>query len=138
MSLRKKRILLGIIAWAAALSLSGCMKNAEHYRKVETGAVRYYKKKYGDRVTVEKSIIAGDPGLFSPGIPYEKTAVLLRHPEILKAFAFAVGEQLLRKIIVPAYDCNVMSVMPFSVVSWSGVIIERLFSVRSSIIRDER
>ena len=64
MYLRKKRILVGIIACAAALSLSGCMKSAEHYRKVETGAVRYYKKKYGDRVTVEKSIIVGDSGLF--------------------------------------------------------------------------
>ena len=64
MYLRKKRILLGIIACAAALCLSGCLKSAEHYRKVETGAVRYYKKKYGDRVTVVKSIIVGDYGLF--------------------------------------------------------------------------
>ena len=61
MYLRKKKILLGIIAWAALLSLSGCMKSAEHYRKVETGAVRYYKKKYGEKV-------------FTFQVPLEKTA----------------------------------------------------------------
>ena len=59
-----RSILTGIVAVAIPMALTGCGKSAAHYKKVEKDAVRYYKEKYGDTVTVEKSIVAGNSGLF--------------------------------------------------------------------------
>ena len=59
-----RSILAGIAAVAIPMALTGCGKSAAHYKKVEKDAVRYYKEKYGDTVTVENTIVAGNSGLF--------------------------------------------------------------------------
>lgn len=59
-----RSILAGIAAVAIPMALAGCGKSADHYKKVKEDAVRYYKEKYGDTVTVENTIVAGNSGLF--------------------------------------------------------------------------